>query len=308
MADQNFDDFGAYSFVQGRAGRMTHLAGGVISVALVIGMAVWGYKLAVRDVAGIPVVRALEGPMRIAPEAPGGEVAPHQGLAVNDVAALGSATPLPEALTLAPRTAELAAEDGPGLGMTPVEEQASLLTASAGLDDPATLALPEATLTPEAIDAALAEALTPEKMAFAESDLLDASAPMRSLRPRPRPGSPASAPVTDVQDIAAVALPAVALPAVDLPAVDPATLTIGTPLVQLGTFNTEDEARVEWARLSVRFGDLMAAKAVVLQPARSGGSTFIRLRAHGFADEDDARRFCTALLSEDAACVPTAHR
>jgi hypothetical protein len=104
--------------------------------------------------------------------------------------------------------------------------------------------------------------------------------------------------VTQVQDVVAVATPVV----------DPATLALGTPLVQLGTFNTADDARAEWARIETRFSDLLGGKSVVLQPAKSGGSTFIRLRATGFANEDDARRFCTALLTENTACVPTTHR
>ena len=82
MADVDFDEFdGGYGTSVPRAGRMSHLvhlAGATCSVALVIGLAVWGYKLAVRDVSGVPVVRAMEGPMRIAPENPGGEVADHQ--------------------------------------------------------------------------------------------------------------------------------------------------------------------------------------------------------------------------------------
>ncbi|MGL5010557.1 MAG: SPOR domain-containing protein, partial [Paracoccaceae bacterium] len=175
--------------------------------------------------------------------------------------------------------------------------------ASAGLRDPALLSEPAAEPVAEdatalAVEAALAEALTPEEeMAAAESDLLDAGAPMKSLFPRRRPGA-TDAPVTQVQDVAAVATPLV----------DAATLAIGTPLVQLGTFNTEEDARAEWVRIEGRFADLLGGKSVVLQPARSGGSTFIRLRAHGFANQDEARRFCTALLSENTSCVPTEHR
>ena len=47
---------------------------------------------------------------------------------------------------------------------------------------------------------------------------------------------------------------------------------------------------------------------MVVQSAQSGGRTFYRLRAHGFAGEDDARRFCAALLAENAACIPVAQR
>jgi len=90
--------------------------------------------------------------------------------------------------------------------------------------------------------------------------------------------------------------------------IDPATLAIGTRLVQLGAFDDEAGARTEWARLQTKFGDLMADKSLVIQAAQSGGRTFYRLRAHGFAGEDDARRFCAALVAENAPCIPAAHR
>ena len=68
-----------------------NMAGAMMSLALMVGVGVWGYKLLSRDVTGVPVVRAVEGPMRVQPADPGGEPADHQGLAVNDVAARGSA-------------------------------------------------------------------------------------------------------------------------------------------------------------------------------------------------------------------------
>ena len=61
-------------------------------------------------------------------------------------------------------------------------------------------------------------------------------------------------------------------------------------------------------KLQSRFGDLIATKSMVVQSAQSGGRTFYRLRAHGFTGEDDARRFCAALLAENAACIPVAQR
>ena len=37
--------------------------------------------------------------------------------------------------------------------------------------------------------------------------------------------------------------------------------------------------------------------------ATSGGRTFYRLRAMGFEDLSDARRFCSALVAENAECM-----
>ena len=92
---------------------LTNIAGAVVSLALVAGIGVWGYKLLVRDVTGIPVVRAIEGEIRVRPDEPGGELARHQGLSVNVVAAEGSAGRPADQLRLAPRQMELQDEDQP---------------------------------------------------------------------------------------------------------------------------------------------------------------------------------------------------
>jgi hypothetical protein len=97
-----------------------------------------------------------------------------------------------------------------------------------------------------------------------------------------------------------------ALPAAN--EVDPATITPGTRLVQFGTYDTADEARAAWALLQGRLGDLLIEKAMVVQPAESGGRTFYRLRALGFDGEDDARRFCSAIIAEHPTCIPVPHK
>ena len=54
-------------------------AGAVLAGAGRRALAIWGYKLAVRDVLGVPVMQAMDGPMRIAPDDPGGEIADQPG-------------------------------------------------------------------------------------------------------------------------------------------------------------------------------------------------------------------------------------
>ncbi|MBD3765933.1 MAG: SPOR domain-containing protein, partial [Rhodobacterales bacterium] len=113
MADveQDFLDAPAAPGRGARMQRMINLAGAVSSVALLLGLAFWGYRVAVRDVQGVPVVRAIEGPMRIPHPDPGGTIAPHLGLAVNAVPAAGGAAPVADRLVLAPRPADLTDED-----------------------------------------------------------------------------------------------------------------------------------------------------------------------------------------------------
>lgn len=93
------------------AGRYTQYAGAAVSLSLMIGVAVWGTQTILRDVSGVPVVRAALGDMRVAPADPGGNVADHRGLAVNAVAGSGEAAAPEDTVTLAPRTVDLVAED-----------------------------------------------------------------------------------------------------------------------------------------------------------------------------------------------------
>ena len=333
MADINFDRFEGnrrtaqrtpHSGANGGTPRnyqsMVNFAGAATSVALVLGLAVWGYKLAVRDVSGIPVVLALQGPMRVAPVAPGGSVADNQGLAVNTIAAEGNVAAPADRLVLAPQAVELSLEDAPGLSSltpaAPADQVDALMVAPDPTVVPATdTATAESGVDENAIEQALFAALTdggdvpitetaPAVETLAATDA--AGIVVRSPRPISRPAQintsgaipDATAAIDDVQDVVSVASPEM----------QPEEVALGTRLVQLGAFDSADGARAEWTRLQGNFGDLMAGKAIIVQPATSGGQTFFRLRAYGFSDEDDSRRFCSALLSEDTSCIPVTQR
>jgi hypothetical protein len=307
MADVNFDRFDGGAQSHGGS-QFVHLTGAVISLALIVGAGYWGYKLAVRDIAGIPVVRALEGPMRVAPEEPGGVIAAHQGLSVNSVAADGAASRPSDTLILAPRPVDLTPEDTAGTMAALAPPVSARTQSSAGLELPqlsapaapppvvvgatnAVLSIQEVSLTVD-LEEPLAEVedLVPEA-----SVSLPKGVVQRSPRPAPRPAVRAEvAPVLAALE--------------DSPETDGSALAAGTKLVQLGAFDSAETARSEWQRLSGRFGDLMRGKTRIVQTAQSGGRTFYRLRAEGFANDAESRRFCSALVSEQAACIPVTVR
>ena len=89
-----------------RLGRLTHYLGAVLSVGLMLGLMTWGWQLVMRDVSGVPVIEALGGDARTAPEEPGGELTGHTGLAVNDVAEGVERAPA-EQVAIAPDSAQL---------------------------------------------------------------------------------------------------------------------------------------------------------------------------------------------------------
>lgn len=297
MADIDFDSSGVMPrFGAETAQRMFHLAGAGCSLALIIGLVAWGYNLAVRDVAGVPIIRAAEGPMRVAPTDPGGQIADHIGMAVNAVAEMRPSGGLPEEIILAPAPLDLSLDDQ--VVTVPEPGPVGVVEASAAGRIDTGEATPVVASTDEAVALALSSLLE-DALADTPSDTRITGAEervARSPRPAPRPERIALNGVTSVA--ARVPLSS---------EVDPASLAIGARLVQLGAFDSQEIARSEWTRLAARFGDLMSGKAAVLQPAVSGGRTFYRLRAAGFENEDDARRFCAALLAEDAACVPVTH-
>ena len=331
--------------------KYTNLIGAVLSVSLIAGVGVWGYKLIMRDVTGIPVVRAAEGQMRERPEEPGGQLALHQGLAVNEVAADGQASGPVDRLVLAPKPAGLKEEDQP-ISVevaAPVQQPDPLAGVQTGIpvdtqtaDDAGSDVVAEATTVPQAapvqqpapldvaaaletgdIDAIVAElsngagqieasplgeeATTPEVQAVvtpvARPAVYTGPGLKLSKRPQLRPLGAIQRP-TDVTPVAAVAEVAASGPK----EVDGANLPVGTRLVQLGALDTPENARAHWDKLATKFGDYMQDKDRVIIKASSGGRDFYRLRAVGFTDLADARRFCSALVAEGADCIPVVTR
>jgi len=274
---------------------LVNFAGAAFSLALILGVGLWGYKLIVRDVSGIPVVRAIEGDMRVLPENPGGGVAVHTGLSVNEVAAVGEAGGPEDRLVLAPRTAGLAQED---LEAQPIAEASA--APSAAVETPAP---PPAVVVDDdaAVIAAQLAALgspPPLAQAAAADVIADSVAGVTtSMRPVIRPTNAAAVPVPVAAPTTA---PATASGEV---AVTTTVFPAGTNLVQLGAFPSPAMAAEKWDLLQTRFGDLMTERSRVIQVSNQSTATWYRLRASGFADRSEARRLCAALQAEGAECI-----
>ncbi len=300
MAEAHFDQLAGGGNPLGGDGFTSYINGfgAVLSLALVGAVVAWGYQLAVRDVAGVPVIRALESPMRVQPENPGGLATDHQGLSVNEVQAGGSGEPA-EALTLAPRPVALSEEDKAAAELAaaeaavahPEEEITQALAAVTGdgqIKTAADLAVAAALAQELLADEVTIEAVVEVSSQNAASPLDDLLGPAVAVRPLLRPKR-MLAPGTVLD-------------------VDPATLPLGTRLVQLGAFGSEDEAKTEWTRLADGYGAYMSDKKRIIQRTESSGRVFFRLRAVGFTDLSDARRFCAAILGSDASCIPVLTR
>jgi hypothetical protein len=302
-ADARYDDVGD---APNRLNAFTNLVGALVSLSLIAGIGIWGYQLMMRDVSGIPVVRAAEGEMRVRPDDPGGELARHQGLSVNTVPAHGVAAAPADELRLAPVPVTPTEDD---LAVSPFDV-AALPQPAAPIRAPEPLDLDLDNLAPvpsaspsepsfevvsAAANAAVASVLAEEPQSAV---LIDAPGVRQSLRPRKRPAERATlVPASLSAETGASG-----------EEVDVTALPAGTGLAQLGAFDSVDAARAQWSALETRFEVYMTDKKRVIQQASSGGRVFYRLRAHGFEEIADARRFCAALVAENADCIPVVVR
>jgi hypothetical protein len=268
-----------------------NIVGAVISLAVFVGIVTWGAKTVLRDSSGVPVVRALEGPARVAPEDPGGLLVAHQGLTVNEVAGSQITGAADDPLQLAPRPINLQAEDQP---IQPVVDRENA-TATA----PAAVVLPEPEMdaaealvideTAESLAAMLAAGTDTAPVKEPASAVIPASAgggPIQSLRPRLRPFAVFTRQTPRVAPRNILA----------------AQIVRGAPMAQLGAFGSAAIAEQAWADLSERHGDYLVGKPHVILQAAVGGGTIYRLRVHGFENQEEARRLCTALNRQNAEC------
>lgn len=323
-----------------RAGALVNYAGAAISCVLVIGVGVWGYKLVMRDVTGIPVVRAMEGDMRALPSNPGGEVSLHAGLSVNEVAAIGVAAAPEDTVALAPRTTGLADEDLEAQPMAEAEEMLAVVdplgqVVASAAEVPVALNADQLVNAPLSTDDILAladqiaagaaplqdleegvdvapelavdgEVVEQEPVAAPAS--VSAGVVVVSLRPIARPSQAQVTPASVDNSAVEAALAAAIAPESSDDLITTTNFAAGTNLVQLGAYPSTDVAVAEWGRLGSRFGEVLDGKSRVIQTATSGGKTFYRLRAEGFAELSDARRFCATMIAENVDCIPVVVR
>ncbi|MCC5991956.1 MAG: SPOR domain-containing protein [Rhodobacteraceae bacterium] len=302
--------------VQDRAGlrprAVLHAAGAVISLVLVAAAGVWTWQMIQRDVSGVPVVRALEGPHRLAPDDPGGRQAAFQGLSINELVGNGESAAADE-IILAP--------SGPGLGAQDIAPAAS--GSPRGATSPAETAPSDilrggdSLAIPVALQRDLPRAAeplgfnAPNRLAVTRSPRPPARGADLAAAPARSGGSPAgssgaASSADQGDDLASAIASSVAqgFGARQGLDIDPASIGPGTRLVQLGAYESVAAAQSAWDGLARRFAPLLDDRGRVIEAAHSGGSVFYRLRAHGFEDERDARRFCAALVDGQVDCIP----
>ena len=294
---------------------LRRIGGAVLFLGVIAAMGLWSYRLGTRDANEVPVIRAMAGPARIAPENPGGATAAHQGLEVNSVLA-GRAPMAGSSVKAVAEPAALTDEDKAEgdlvVAGTPMTAPANEVVAS-GTDQPATTpAEPEdgaqASEKPISLQSELAAMIASVAPASAATA---AAAAAPDVRPKGRPANLALARVASAEPVPARVEPASAAPATPAPAAkarEVSGVASGARMVQLGAYDSEAQARAAWARLAQREGDLLGAKSLYVERATSNARVFYRLRVAGFDGADDTRRMCEALRGRGIDCIPVTAR
>ena len=263
-----------------------HWLGAAASIALVAGIGFWGWQTVTREAQGVPIVRALAGEMRVAPERAGGAVMPDQGLTLGSVQEGRGTAEAPDAVTLAPTGIDIAVEDR----LVPVEVEAEAEAA------PEIAALP-----PTEMDVLpFGDENEPlDGTALLDLEIVSAALPGVAASPRPS-GRPA---ILAALGAALSARPAAAseAPPQRVP-VDPAGIADGTPMVELGDYSSLEGAQDAWDALSTAGPGTLDAKSPVIVSADDGDVW--HLRATGFGARGDAAAFCATLRGEGVDCVP----
>jgi hypothetical protein len=272
-------------------GSVLHWVGSGVSLMLLAGGVYWAVNIASRDVTKIPVVSAQLSPMREAPENPGGKATENQGLNVTQVAAMEN-PPVAETIVLAPVAQPLAEEDLPeaerlqmaNAVATPAPDGETELAVDVNALADAIVAgeKPLSDIKPLPVRVEGANIEQALRMALAVDETPSGLRPPRTtIRPKLRPRATQAAAVVSTK-------PAIAA---------------GSVLVQFGAYDSAAVAEQEWTRISAKLANFLGTQTRVIQKAQSGGRTFYRLRAAGFGDIAEARRFCSA-VSEKAECYP----
>ena len=275
--------------------------GAVLSLSLLAGAIGWSYKLVVRDINQIPIVRAQLGPLRVAPDNPGGLTAANQGLSVTQLA-VNEKPLLSDEINLAPAAEILNEETSASLlrevdKLNQIDETYEIkeinaentisLDGSSGAMKGETASKTESLVAQVAFSQKKVEIENAVSLALSITSEFDPS--LTSLRPKTRPRS-----VKQNRKLIVSKEPMSKLP-------------IGSAIVQLGAFDSKSLAESEWRRFEKLLGSILAPKQMIIQKAESGGKIFYRLRASGFNDISDARQFCTA-ISDKVACIPVVTR
>ncbi len=293
---------------------LSGLAAATLSLSMLGAVVAWAYQISVRDAHDVPVIRAIEGPMKQRPEETGGLKLEEKDLAVTRMVSGEGAT---GAATLAPAGEQPAPEDKPVQAIKRSEEAGGAQVASPALR------LQSSATADEEVVVASAPAPGPETPAGATPEPATGSTTGTPVAPMAAAttGSSTGTPVTAMQDPLAVTeqAPEASPPVrkrpetLDTTASASSTNTpvarqqvaLGAPVIQLGAFTSRQLAERAWKDQRIINRNLFRGMEASITPVQSGGRELYRLRVGPFPSENEAKKVCIVIKARGADCIFT---
>ena len=274
----SFGSVGIWQHNRRPVGLILKFAGVLLSLGVIVLVGTSNYNGSSQGAGGIPVIHPSGNPFKTQPADPGGRKNPYIGREINKLIA-GNSSELPEnpIYAYAPASVELLKSD---LSPRDMQERHGVLTGESGTS-----------ASEPSIQGLLAKALASESVEPAESVWV---VPKRG-RLLIIDGKYA-----DLQEADPVEFKD--------NRIDHSDVRMGSHVVQLGDFTTENEAGREWRKLRTVLADLLSESSWFIQEATSGGRQIYRLRVSGFEDRAAAESFCSRMNARQGICIATIMR
>ena len=263
----------------------------LISIFLLGGFLYWGYSAFVQSESKVTIITAPDGPLKVLPEDPGGNLASHLGFSVNSVQESGQVAGPSAKIFLAPpaisvQESDLRSLSGFGDSNGAIDLKSSINDALAGIfKDTDTLS--EVTF------------LKNLKEIPIKKDIVENTTVSNSFaRPEKRPVKIVSA--TLHQDLVAQ----IVLNQVKASMVD----SEDELMVHLGSFKNKVLASADVENFVVRHKGYLTDKTVFLQKSETGGRSIYRMRAIGFSNTSETKKFCVIINSFGNDCIPISNK
>ncbi|MDJ0610483.1 MAG: SPOR domain-containing protein [Kiloniellales bacterium] len=240
----------------------------------------------------VPVIQAMDDPVKVKPENPGGLEVPYQDRLVLNQPANGSPpvverllpppeTPKPVVDTTAAARPAVTGSGTTGVGSITTSPGGSSSSQFQGQIQPRTQARPPAQAQPA----------QPRTQAGGSGTTTAAS----TLAAAPSAAAPAGAaqpPASPARQVQAA-----------LPRAKATAPAKGSYLLQLGSFNSKQVGEDAWSRFQSKFPDLLAGMVLYLQEADVNGRTYHRVQAGPFPNRATAIDLCAELKSRKQDCL-----
>ena len=280
ISANSFESFGGWQYNRRAVRLVLKFAGVLLSMGAMVLIGTWGYIDSVRSAGGIPLISPSGEPFKTQPADPGGRKNPYVGREINKLIE-GNSNELPENPTYAyaPSAAELRTLD---LSPRDAQERYRMLNgeseSSASASEPSIQDLLAKAVDSEPVEPVESVWVVPERGRLLIIDgryaYLQETDPIEFKDNR----------------------------------IDSSEVRLGSYVVQLGDFATDNAAGREWRKLRTAFADLLSESSWFIQEATSGGRPIHRLRVSGFEDRAAAERFCSRLNARHGICIPTIMR